>query len=105
MIDYSIVNCPPKINGDITNYASTLISESQYMAAITSADVALTKTYTDMYHEILDRLSALEKSTPEYTELKCRECGGTIEQKYEDHIVKCPYCKTVYAIGRKYING
>lgn len=65
-----------------------------------------------------DRLTAIEKNLdpqkiiaevlkklgpPEFTELKCRECGGTIEQKYEDMIVKCPYCKTVYIIGRKHI--
>lgn len=50
--------------------------------------------------EMLKRLSP-----PEYTEVKCRECGGTIDQKWDDHIIKCPYCKTVYVIGRRMING
>lgn len=42
---------------------------------------------------------------PEYTEVRCRECGGEIDQKWDDHIVKCPYCKTVYVVGRKMTNG
>jgi len=50
--------------------------------------------------EILKRLAP-----PEYTELRCRECGGEIDQKWDDHIIKCPYCKTVYVIGRKMLNG
>ena len=61
--------------------------------------------YTNIYYDILERLAALERTTPDFTELKCRECGATIEQKYENHIVKCPYCKTVYAIGRKLVNA
>ena len=50
--------------------------------------------------EILKRLAP-----PEYTEVRCRECGGEIDQKWDDHIIKCPYCKTVYVIGRKMLNG
>lgn len=50
--------------------------------------------------EMLKRLAP-----PEYTELRCRECGGEIEQRWNNHIVKCPYCKTVYAVGRKMLNG
>lgn len=30
-------------------------------------------------------------------------CGGQVEQKYDDYIFKCPYCKTVYALGTKQI--
>ena len=59
-------------------------------------------------NNLLDRIIALEnsmKTLPEYTELKCRECGATIEQKWDYHIVKCPYCKTVYVVGRKMTNG
>lgn len=50
--------------------------------------------------EMLKRLAP-----PEYTELRCRECGGEIDQKWDDHIIKCPYCKTVYVVGRKMTNG
>lgn len=57
-------------------------------------------TIDDRIREALKRLAP-----PEYTALKCRECGGQITQKWDDHIVKCPYCKTVYVVGRKMING
>ena len=50
--------------------------------------------------EMLKRLAP-----PEYTEVRCRECGGEIDQKWDDHIIKCPYCKTVYVVGRKMLNG
>ena len=55
----------------------------------------------------LERISEILKNLtpPEYTELRCRECGGEIDQKWDDHIIKCPYCKTVYVIGRKMLNG
>ena len=66
---------------------------------------SLSGSIYNMYDDILRRLTMLESSTPEYTELKCRECGGIIEQKYEDNIVKCPYCKTAYIIGRKLVNA
>ena len=59
---------------------------------------------TDSLEEkILEMLKRL--APPEYTEVRCRECGGTIDQKWDDHIVKCPYCKTVYVVGRKMTNG
>jgi len=37
-------------------------------------------------------------------EHKCHNCGGTLEIKTTDGIFKCPYCKSVYAIGTKQIN-
>lgn len=54
--------------------------------------------------DILKRIIALENSKPEFVELKCKNCGGKIQQRYEDSIIKCPYCKSVYIIGRKQIN-
>ena len=57
----------------------------------------------DIY-DLLERIIALENSKPEFVELKCKNCGGKIQQRYEDSIIKCPYCKSVYIIGRKQIN-
>lgn len=37
-------------------------------------------------------------------EHKCNNCGGTIELDINNHIFKCPYCNSVYAIGTKQIN-
>lgn len=54
--------------------------------------------------DMLKRIIALENSKPEFVELKCKNCGGKIQQRYEDSIIKCPYCKSVYIIGRKQIN-
>lgn len=56
------------------------------------------------FNDILKRIIALENSKPEFVELKCKNCGGKIQQRYEDSIIKCPYCKSVYIIGRKQIN-
>ena len=55
--------------------------------------------------EIIERLAKLEEKTIEFVELSCKNCGGKIQQKYHDPIFKCPYCKTVYAIGYKQVNS
>ena len=58
------------------------------------------------YDEILRRLTKLEiVKAFEFTELSCRNCGATLKQGYLDPIVKCPYCKTVYAVGYKQVNA
>lgn len=50
------------------------------------------------------KIKALEKNTRfTFTELSCRNCGGKINQKIDDYIVKCPYCGTAYLIGREQI--
>lgn len=54
---------------------------------------------------IWERLNFLQRTTPEFVELSCKNCGGKIQQKYHDPIFKCPYCKTVYAIGYKQVNS
>lgn len=56
------------------------------------------------FNDILKRIIALENGKPEFVELKCKNCGGKIQQRYEDSIIKCPYCKSVYLIGRKQVN-
>lgn len=55
--------------------------------------------------EIFERLVKLEEKNIEFVELSCKNCGGKIQQKYHDPIFKCPYCKTVYAIGIKQVNS
>ena len=49
--------------------------------------------------ELLEKLSV----HPTF-EHKCHNCGGTLELKANEHIFKCPYCWSVYAIGTKMIN-
>ena len=55
--------------------------------------------------ELTDWIKDLEGRKFEYVELCCKNCGAKIQQKYSDSILKCPYCKTVYAIGTKQINS
>ena len=46
----------------------------------------------------------LKGRTPDFVELSCKNCGAKIQQKYEDQIIKCPYCKSVYIIGTWRVN-
>ena len=61
----------------------------------------------DAFYSLEEKITEMLKrlAPPEYTEVRCRECGGEIDQKWDDHIIKCPYCKTVYMVGRKMMNG
>lgn len=52
-----------------------------------------------------DWIKDLEGRKFEFIELSCKNCGAKIQQKYSDPIMKCPYCKTVYAIGTKQVNS
>ena len=81
---------------EITMNGSAPLTGWGYVSEIRSADDFLEEKITEM----LKRLAP-----PEYTEVRCRECGGEIDQKWDDHIIKCPYCNTVYVIGRKMLNG
>lgn len=91
-------------------------SEDEYkklLALSNSITIPCESTYSLLNYEtdigvdlrdMLKRIIALENSKPEFVELKCKNCGGKIQQRYEDSIIKCPYCKSVYIIGRKQIN-
>lgn len=54
--------------------------------------------------EILREINNLKMRTPAFVELSCKNCGAKIQQKYEDQIIKCPYCKSVYVIGTWRVN-
>ena len=77
-------------------YSSAIIKAYNSSDAVTDIGIELS--------DILKRVIALENSKPEFVELKCKNCGGKIQQRYEDNIIKCPYCKSVYIIGRKQVN-
>ena len=52
-----------------------------------------------------ERLMKLEANHKfDYTMLQCRNCGASLEQAIDDHIVKCPYCSTAYIVGNWQIN-
>lgn len=93
---------------------------SSYIDPVATA-VALTKTNTanlmwavgteaiankDNYDEILQRLKALEATYNfDFVEMSCKNCGGSLQQGINDYVVKCPYCGSVYMIGRYQINS
>lgn len=89
-----------------------MICEEEYMTASIMKLTPNEMTYEigDAYarsdiSKIFERLAKLEEKTIEFVELSCKNCGGKIQQKYKDPIFKCPYCKTVYAIGYKQVNA
>ena len=91
---------------DVTTNGGTPITKWGYVEPHRAVVRNITDSLEERISE-LERISEMLKhlAPPEYTELRCRECGGEIDQKWDDHIVKCPYCKTVYVIGRKMLNG
>jgi len=76
--------------------ASTLNSDTYWANDITAVDPI---------SRLWEEIRKLQRSTPAFVELSCKNCGAKIQQKYEDQIIKCPYCKTVYAIGIKQVNS
>lgn len=87
------------------NNYTTITGGSNYCGVTATNDDSIeyaTSISVDL-NDLLERIIALENSKPEFVELKCKNCGGKIQQRYEDSIIKCPYCKSVYLIGRKQI--
>lgn len=94
----------------MTNYITTtgnapitLSPYSKGRVIISPERIEIRDSHDNLEEKILEILKRF--APPEYVELKCRECGGNIEQKWDDHIIKCPYCKTVYVVGRRMLNG
>lgn len=57
----------------------------------------------DILWDAIEILQKQINNTPKIVKLTCMNCGGQVEQKCDDYIFKCPYCKTVYALGTKQI--
>lgn len=55
--------------------------------------------------ELVKRINQLQKEPPLLKNTKCPNCGGVTELQVENHILKCPYCKSVILIGVKQINS
>lgn len=67
----------------------------------TVIDVGLSSEVKDnIFSEFISRLSQVP-----VLEHKCNSCGGTLEMNADQHIFKCPYCGSVYAIGTNHIYG
>ena len=88
------------------NNHTTITGGLNYCGVTTTNDdsIKYANSISVDFNDLLERIIALENSKPEFVELKCKNCGGKIQQRYEDSIIKCPYCKSVYIIGRKQVN-
>ena len=84
---------PKYVTNTSTNYG---------YVSVTPSAITVSSNKIPTINEIIEELQ--KRLAPTFTALKCRECGGSIEQKYMDPIVKCPYCGTVYVVGRAMIN-
>ena len=89
----------------IVNTSSTYFIDSAADAAGIKYQSNVVSTIETELSLIWEKLNFLQRTTPEFVELSCKNCGGKIQQKYKDPIFKCPYCKTVYAIGIKQVNS
>lgn|GEM_PF-4871087 len=77
---------------------STIAVSSESWATITSD-----RSVFDFRSAIKEELEKLNMK-PKFTLLSCRNCGGIINQKINDNIVKCPYCESVYFVSKYFIN-
>ena len=48
--------------------------------------------------DLIDRIMARLNFVPTM-EHKCNSCGGVLEIRADEHIFRCPFCNSVYAIG------
>lgn len=47
--------------------------------------------------EIIKKIEKMLKA-PKMKSISCMHCGAPLEMKFDDHIVKCSYCHSAYAI-------
>ena len=47
--------------------------------------------------EIIEKIEKMLKA-PKMKSISCMHCGAPLEMKFDDHIVKCSYCHSAYAI-------
>ena len=48
--------------------------------------------------DLIDRIMAKLNFVPTF-EHKCNSCGGVLEIRADEHIFRCPFCNSCYAIG------
>ena len=56
----------------------------------------------DLFQKFLNKMN--EVSFTPTIEHKCHNCGGTLEIKITEHIFRCPFCNSVYAIATQLKN-
>lgn len=86
--------------------SSVIIGRNYYAPTATSQTVDASighrtlKGYLDLANEdsVIEEIMRRLTFVPTF-EHKCNSCGGVLEIKADEHIFRCPYCNTCYAIG------
>ena len=93
-------------NDSYTYDSSSAIIKPYATTSITTGTITFNDSIVAQSATIEERLRKLEESRAKiwYTELQCKNCGAPLQQRIDDHIVKCKYCKTAYVIGQYLIN-
>ena len=87
------------------SYTSTRANIAPIHTPIYTA--TLSDSDTINIRDLINRISALERIQPSqlYKVENCPNCGGSMKLYAEEHILKCPYCKSVCFVDIKNING
>ena len=81
-------------------FATSIIPSSHFEPATISVKNQLDE---DDIKRLFEEM--FKKTKPSVFKLTCQSCGASVEQKLDDHLFKCPYCKSAYYIGTELIRG
>ena len=68
------------------------------------AEVCVQDTINVIVKELRKEINELKDNSNKFIKMTCYNCGGSISQKIDNHLVKCPYCKTAYFVGTNLVN-
>lgn len=86
-----------------TNTATTITSTDYPIInriSVTGTNYAIGMS-EDIFAEAMEKY--MQKREPVFYKLTCQGCGASLNQRINDYIVKCPYCRSAYAIGTKMV--
>ena len=83
-------------------YERIITSSSMVVSASSPSDTLKTASYHDYPYTIASGEDYVRKMIEEYLmaneptvyRMTCQSCGAPIDQRIDDHILKCPFCKS-----------
>lgn len=85
-----------------TDYGHVIGTWQQLTSTVDIGPCGPVGTPVDM-DEIMEEIQKRMNMVPTM-EHKCRNCGGALEMRADQHIFICPYCGSAYAVGTAQIN-
>jgi len=85
-------------------YEQPKIKDTYINGISMKSDISTSISSSLDYEKIFEERAKRFSKAP-ITEHKCHNCGGTVEMDAAKHIFKCPYCKSVYAVGTLQVNA